>query len=429
MYGTVPLTTRSIDDYSELLGPDIIEELRELAEPLQGARVLNLNISAFGTGVADLLSAAVPLLTDLGIDCHWQVVRAGEEFGHVTKALYSALCGDGATWTADLSDIWMRYCEMNARLLDEPFDFVIVHDPQPAGIRACHKANARIGQWIWHCHMDLSHAVPGAWADTAGGLRDYDAVVFPTADFLPPGPVPGRLRIVPPCIDPLGPRNMDISDATITSLLERHAIDIERPIVAQIAPMSDAYDPLGAIDVHMKVRERVPSAQLVLVAAPFAADAAARAYFERVSERAAGAPDVHVLAGLDDVGSVEINVLQRASTVVLQRRLTRGYGIWLSEAQWKRRPIVGAPDPGVRAQVIDGVTGYLAATVAEQASRVVELIHDSALRTRMGRAAHESTLRHSLLTRYLRDTLTLLNDLRESAVPAGGAPPLAGRPT
>lgn len=429
MYGKVALTNRSIADYGELIGPDAIDELHHLARPLRGMRILNLNLSAFGTGLADLLSSSVPLFVDLGLDCQWQVIRTTEAFGQATRALYEALSGESAAWTPERAAILQQYCEMNAELLDEPFDFVIVHDPQPAGIRACHKANARIGQWIWHCHMDLSHAVPGAWADTAGGLRDYDAVVFPTADFLPPGPVPGRLRIVPPCIDPLGPRNMDISDATIASLLERHAIDLERPIVAQIAPMSDAYDPLGAIDVHMKVRERVPSAQLVLVAAPFAADAAARAYFERVSERAAGVPGVHVLAGLDDVGSVEINVLQRASSVVLQRRLTRGYGIWLSEAQWKRRPIVGAPDPGVRAQVIDGETGYLAATVAEQASRVVELIHDAALRIRMGRAAHESTLRHSLLTRYLRDTLTLLNDLRESAVPAGGAPPLAGRPT
>ena len=421
MYETVPLTSRSIDNYSELLGPDIIEELRELAEPLRGARVLNLNLTAFGTGVADLLSAAVPLLSDLGLDCHWQVVRASEEFSHVTKALYSALSGDGAAWTGDLSDIWLRYCEMNARLLDEPFDFVIVHDPQPAGICGCLEstAAARVRHWVWHCHMDLSHANPDAWMQVRMQIDPYDAVVFPFESFLPPGPQPSRLRFIAPCIDPLGPRNMEIADQAVISLLERHGIDPERPLIAQISPMDEHTDPLGAIDAYLLARKQIAGLQLLLVAAPSPVEHGERGYFERVAERSNALPDVHVLAGRDEVGNVELNVLQRASGVVIQRALTRGFGPWLAEAQWKRRPVVGAPHPGVLAQVVDGETGYIAATTDDFAARTVTLLRDHGLAERIGRAAHASVFHRYLLPRYLGDVLRLLNELNADLVTIG----------
>ncbi len=424
MYGTVALTSRSIDDYGELLGPDVVAELREWADPLRGASVLNLNLAPFGTGVADLLSASVPLLNDLGLDCHWQVIRTSEVFGQVTTALYSALGGGGDEWNDEFSDIWLRYCRMNAELLTEPFDFVIVHDPQPVGIRAYLEAadSSRVRHWVWHCHSDLSHAQPEAWRQVRSQLDGYDAVVFPFEAFLP-APPPDRLRLIAPCIDPLGPRNMEIADSTVISLLRRYGIVPERPIIAQMSPMDEYADPLGAIDVYLLVREQVPGVQLVLVASPLSDEQSARDYLERVAARAAALPDVHVLAGPNEVGNFEINVVQRAATVILQRALTRGFATTIAEAQWKRRPVVGAPHPGILAQVTEGESGYLATTTDGLAARVVALLRDPDAAKRMGHAGHVSVQHRYLLPRYLSDTLRLLNDLEAGAVTAGGQGP------
>lgn len=425
MYTPIALTHRSIEEYRKFVGEDAFAELRRLADPLRGIRVLNLTSIPVFDGVADLLTASVPLLNDLGLDCQWQVIRGSEEFGHAMKVLRAALSGSGAEWTRDLSDLWLKYCQMNAELFDQPFDLVIVHDPEPAPICACvqSRAAASVGRWIWHCHMDLSHAQPEAWLPLRDQLDACGELVFSLDAFLPSGPRPDRVRFIAPSIDPLGPRNMSIEKRAVTTVVERHAIDPRRPLITQIAPLDDYDDALGAVDVYLQVREQIADLQLVLIAAPQSNDHTSGSYFERVAERVADLPDVHLLsAERNRVGSVEINAFQRASNVIVQRALSRGFGVWLSEAQWKGRPVVGAPHPGVKAQIVDGTTGYFAETTADFVAHITALLRDHRLAARMGRAGRELVRQRYLLPRYLAEELRLLTELSSAAAPLAGAP-------
>lgn len=410
MYGTLALTPKALDDYRPVVGEEVIEELRRQAAPLRGLRVLNLSVTAFGTGVAELLHSAVPLLSDLGLDCSWQVVRPTEESFVANKALYRVLAGLSSDWSAELGEVWLRHSAMNADLLTEHFDVIVVHDPQPAAIRSFVRDSART-RWVMHCHLDLSAARQEAWHLLRHHMEPYDAIVFESEGFLPEDVPRERVTIIPPAIDPLGPRNMELSGEAMRPILCRYGLDPARPLICQMAPCDPGSDLLGAIDVHDLVRPRVPGLQLVLIAANPPEDPSSITYFDQTVRKSAAYPDVHIVRGVSEVGNVEVNALQRIAQVVLQKGLRRGFGIWISDAQWKERAVVVARTGGLTQQVVDGETGFLAESTEEFADRVEQLLTDRALARRLGRAGHEHVAQHFLITRLLTDELRLLHQL------------------
>ena len=412
MYGTLALTPRSIRDFASVADEDTLAELARLARPLRGLRVLNLSITAFGTGVAELLSASVPLIRDLGLDCQWQVVRTGEEFAPVNRAMYMALTGHYVAWSRDMADVWQRYSAMNADLFTEDFDVVVVHDPQPAGIRSfVDEGRQAATRWVMHCHLDISGTQEDVWLLLRQHVEPYDAIVFETDSFVPSDVRARAVEVIRPAIDPLGPRNMDLSPESVTAIVERYGIDAGRPLLCQLSPLDDSCDPMGAINVYNLAREAVADLQLLLVATLVPEEPPARASFDEVARKAMDYSGLFVLSSLNEVGNVEMNAFQRAANVVIQKDLRRGFGRWVSDALWKERPVVAAPRAGLLELLIDRETGFLAEGAEDFSRRVVELLQDQSLAARLGADGHRHVREHFLITRYLSDYLRLLGRL------------------
>jgi len=412
MYGTLALSHRALDDLADDAGRPAIDELRALARPIEGLRVLNLSVTGFGTGTAELLNSSVPLLTDLGLDVSWEVVRASEEAAAVTRAMYQALGGIHVTWTQEMTDTWLRYAAMNAELLTDEFDVIIVHDPQPLAIRSFAQTNIA-ATWIMHSHLDLTSAQPDVWMLLRGHIEKFDAAIFPSHSFAR-GDMPAPTRIVPPAIDPLSARNMPLPDELINTVLGQYGIDPGRPILCQIAPCDPASDLCGCVDVWELLRERHPGLQLVVVLLTEPADPPGRACFEELAARCHDQPDAYIVPVGRQLGNVEINAFQRAASVIVQKGLRKGFGLWISDALWKAKPCVVAPVCALPEQVIDGETGLYATTTEEFAAAIHRLLSDAALARKLGENGHRHVAAHFLITRYLRDYLDLLNELHRT---------------
>lgn len=407
MYGTLALTHRALDDLTDSAGAETLDELRRLARPIEGLRVLNLSVSGFGTGTAELLNSSVPLFADLGLECHWQVVRASEDASTVTRAMYRALGGTEVLWTHGMTETWLGYAAMNAELLTERFDVIIVHDPQPAAIRSF--VDGQHGaKWIMHSHLDLSSAQEDVWLLLKGHVDAYDAAVFEAPRFARTDIVPPT-HVIRPAIDPNSARNMPLPDEVVRTVLTRHGIDAERRLICQVSPCDIASDLFGAIEAWEEVRRGIPELQLVLVLTTEPQDPGARACYDDLARRCNDEPSLFVLSMGNELGNVELNVFQRAAAVVIQKGLRKGYGLWVSDALWKRRPCVVAPAGGLEEQVIDGHTGLVAATTNDFAQAILRLIEDPGLAARLADNGRSHVAEKFLITRYLADYLVLLN--------------------
>ena len=420
MFGTIALSPKALADYEPIVGEEALAELHSLARPLQGVRVLHLSVAAFGTAVADTLCALVPLMTDLGLPSQWQILRPAHEFIAVNKAMYDALAGVGARWNAEVEAVWHEYTAMNAELFTEEFDFVVVHDPQPGGILTTfteRRGRRPSGRWVWHCHLDLSEAQPDVWRLMQRYCHAYDALAFDLEEYVPHDVDAPIMTIIEPAIDPLGPKNMDLTPETVTAMLERYGLDPTRPIVCQISPFDHWHDPLGLIDAYASAEKQVPGLQLALVATYLTEDPEMRNYYEQVARRAEAHPDIFVLSSqssLRGLGNVELNAFQRAALTTAQKSIRRGFWVAASDVLWKERPVVANPLGGIPRQVIDGETGYLARTTEEFAQRIIELHQRPDLAARLGRAGRQRVRANFLITRYLRDYLRLFQQMAAS---------------
>ena len=411
MYWTLALSHRALDELADSAGREAIDELRSMARPLEGLRVLNLSATGFGTGTAELLNSSVPLLTDLGLDCHWQVVRASEDVTAASRAMYQALGGTYVDWTQEMTDAWLRFASMNADLLTEPFDVVVVHDPQPAAIRSYVTSDAK---WVLHSHLDLSSAQENVWLSLRKHVESFDAAIFEAPDFARDDlTIP--THIVPPAIDPNSARNMPLPDDMIHTVLQRYGIDPAKPLVCQVSPCDAASDLVGAIDTVNDLRGRFPDLQLVIILTTEPQDPAGRACYEELARRSAPEDHVFMLPMVRDLGNVELNVFQRAASVIMQRGLRKGFGLWVSDALWKGRPVVVGAAPGLLEQVIDGGTGLVAKAPHEFGEGIARLLDDPALAHRLGENGRAHVAARFLITRYLRDYLQILDELHRSA--------------
>jgi trehalose synthase len=404
----VPLGQKSLGDYTHLVGKHLVEETRELADALGGKRVLHVSATAFGGGVSEILYTIVPLMRDLGIDAHWNVIFGREEFFNATKLLHNSLQGDSATLTEDQWRLFEEINELNAEGMDDGWDVVVVHDPQPIGLRATAADKAR--RWIWRCHIDLSEPNPEPIARLLPLIEAYDATVWHMQRYVPAG-IDGGVRIIPPAIDPLSPKNMAFSPEDAAFVCQQFGIDVDRPLISQVSRFDPWKDPIGVIDAYRSITKVVPEAQLALVGSMATDDPEGWEFFQRTFEYADSDPDIKILNNLNNVGAIEVNAFQSQSDVVIQKSIREGFGLTVTEALWKGRPTVAGNVGGIPLQITDGESGFLVENSEDCASRCVEILTDPELGKRLGRAGKEHARREFLSPRLLRDWVRLFTDL------------------
>jgi trehalose synthase len=404
----VAVGTKTLADYTHIVGRDLIEEIRTLAEPLKGKRVVQLSATAFGGGVSEILYTLVPLMKDVGLDCEWQVIYGREEFFNATKLMHNALQGAPDDLTPEQWAVWESYNEMNARELSSGWDVCLVHDPQPAAMHTLVPEKA--DGWVWRCHIDVSTPNPATMERLLPYIKDYPQSLFHMPQYVPEG-MGGKVNIVPPAIDPLAPKNMALSPEDASYVCQQFGIDVDRPLICQVSRFDPWKDPLGVIDAFRMVREQVPDVQLALVGSMASDDPEGWDFFNSTIEHAGGDPDIHILNNFNNVGAIEVNAFQSHSDVLIQKSTREGFGLTVSEALWKGRPFIGGAVGGIPLQVEDGVSGYLVETVEQCAARTLDILKDPALGKKLGRTGKEYVRKHFLTPRYLRDYLRIFSEL------------------
>jgi len=409
MLQTVDVGVQSIDVFKDIIGEEALAELRHLADQLKGARIVEINATPYGGGVSELLRSTVPLMLDLGLDVRWQVIYGDDQFFGITKAMHNALQGAEAPLSSRAREIYLTYNSRNAMLLDRNFDYVVVHDPQPAPIRELHgRDNAK---WVWRCHIDTSHPNPEVWAFLRPFVEQYDAAVFTMQEFVPRNLRGPRINIMQPAIDPLSPKNLPLPLELAWRILDWIGVDIDRPLITQVARFDPWKDPLGVIEAFRVARQQHPELQLALVGSMALDDPEGWGIYRRMQEASAGDPSIRIYTNLTGVGNVEVNAFQRFSSVVVQKSLREGFGLAVSESLWKGTPVVAGRVGGIPYQMPDGVGGFLVDTVEETAERILYLLDNPREAADIGARGQERVTKMFLITRLIRDELALLASL------------------
>jgi trehalose synthase len=395
---------RRLDRYEEVVGHQEVERLRRLAERLKGKRIVHINSTRTGGGVAEILEWMVPLMQELGLEARWEVITGSPDFYRVTKGFHNALQGRQVTLKRSDFDLHYQVNEENAKRLDLEADIVVVHDPQPMYLPHF-TPKGRVGRWIWRCHIDASKPDRAVWKYLEAAIPDYAATIFSMAAFTRYLPRP--MFVVPPAIDPLSDKNCSLPETERLETLARHDIDPERPLLLQVSRFDRFKDPLGVIAAYRLIKRYYPELQLALAGGPADDDPEGADVLREVMDHASDDKNIRVLL-LPPDSHRAINALQRSAIVVLQKSLKEGFGLTVTEALWKGKPVVGGACGGITLQVHDYHTGFLVHSPAGAAYRIRYLLRYQEKRERMGHTAHEMVREHFLLTRNLRDYLTAL---------------------
>ena len=400
---------KALGDYATLVSRGLMNEIQRLAEPLQGKRVVHVSATAFGGGVAEINYTLVPLMADAGLDVEWRIIHGEDEFFNVTKAIHNGLQGASRTLSAEEQAIFARFNAENAAEFSESdYDYVIIHDPQPVAM--IDSFPERRAKWIWRGHIDFSTPNQQVFDVLLPSICRYDASIFHMREYVPHADLP--LAVVwPPAIDPLMPKNMALSAEDAAYIVDQFGIDVDRPLLTQVSRFDPWKDPLGVIDAYRQVKERFPEVQLALVGSMAHDDPEGWDYYKRTAEHAAGDNDIYILSNMNNVGAVEVNAFQVHSRALIQKSTKEGFGLTVTEALWKARPMVAGRVGGIVAQIEDGETGWLVDSVEECAAACIEILRDPDEARRRALKGKEHVRRHFLTPRLLRDWLVLFNKL------------------
>jgi trehalose synthase len=401
MSETLALGRIPLDDYAELLGAGEIEELRALAKPLRGRSIQMVNSTAVGGGVAEILIRLVPLAEELELNIKWEVMSGGEDFFEVTKAFHNALHGAPYHASQKDFDIFLAYNQANREKLPLDAEFVVIHDPQPAALIEARKSGAN--HWVWRCHIDLSHPNRTVWDFLEQFVSKYDGAMFSSPEFSRQLPIPQYLFY--PAIDPLSEKNCELEREFIAQVLARYRIDPLRPILTQISRFDRLKDPVGVIRAY-RIVKRYFDCQLVLAGGSASDDPEGAIVLKEVLREADNDPDIRVIE-LPAWAPLEVNALQRASTIVIQKSLREGFGLTVSEALWKKKPVVASAVGGIPIQIIHKHTGLLAHSVEGTAYQIRFLLSHPEIAVKLGEHGHEHVKENFLITQKLKRYLTL----------------------
>jgi trehalose synthase len=390
----------TIEDYGAVVGLATVEELFLLARNLDGLEVQNINSTAVGGGVAEILSRMLPLLKELGVRARWDVITGDEAFFAVTKKIHNALHGVPVDISSDELELLIEVNRQNAARLQFG-DIVFVHDPQPIALVT--ERTTRGGRWIWRCHIDVSQPDQRTWEFLEKYIRQYDGAVFSAPAFGRPLPIPQAL--ISPSIDPLSDKNRELSNHEVEDVFDRFGIDRSRPVVTQISRFDSLKDPVGVIKAYRIARRRV-DCQLVLAGGGATDDPEGPALMEQVRMEAEKDSDIHVLF-LPPSSDIEINALQRGSTVIVQKSLREGFGLTVAEALWKARPVIAGAVGGIPLQITHKYSGILTRSIEGTAHWIKQLINEPEYARRLGENGREQIKNKFLITRHIKDYLLL----------------------
>jgi len=411
----VRVTPKHIDDYIPIVGEDRIKRLKELAKPLKNKKLLNINATAYGGGVAELLKTQVALMQDLGLDVEWYAMNAKPEFYEVTKMFHNNLQGHPELLTEDQKKIYLDGVKQNAKGIVENYDFVIVHDPQPLAMLEYIPAST--GRWIWRCHIDTSEPNPDTWNFLYPYMKHYDAVIFTLDEFVKEDADLKNITFIPPSIDPLSPKNSEMSEDEVNKLVYSYNVDPDRPIITQVSRFDPWKDPLGVIDVYRnikygQVKSGIKGLQLAMIGSMAHDDPEGWIVYDRVMRKVGEDFDINVYTNFHNVGDVGVKAFQYAADVILQKSLKEGFGLTVAEGLWKGKPIIGGKVGGIKIQIKDGENGFLVKSIQEATEKTLYLLKHPDEAKRMGKNGKEFVRDRFLSIREIEDHLILFNKLQ-----------------
>ena len=409
MLQTVDVGVESLNNYRSLVTEEKVEEIRKLAHELNGARILHLNATPYGGGVSELLRSVIPLLRDLGLHVDWKIIFGDEKFFSVTKSFHNALQGAKFILNDELIEVYLSYNSRNAQLLEEQYDYIVVHDPQPLAL--LHFKGSGNSKWVWRCHIDTSEPNREVWNFLKPFAEEYDAAIFTMGKFVPPDFQLARISIIPPAIDPLSPKNMPIPASLCRRVISWVGVDLRKPLLTQVSRFDPWKDPLGVIDVYRMVKEDIPDLQLALVGSMALDDPEAWHIYSSISEYAKRDSDAYVFTNLTGVGNIEVNAFQQLSRVVIQKSIREGFGLIVSETLWKSTPVVAGRTGGIPLQLEDGVSGFLCESNEDFAHKISYLFRSEEEAKIMGQRGKERVRDEFLIPRLVADELRCLCSL------------------
>jgi trehalose synthase len=391
-----------LEEYIPIVGQSVIDDLKLLAKKLEGKTVQHINSTAVGGGVAEILTRAVPLLKELGVNTYWDVIKGGEQFFEVTKKFHNALHGRQEEINQHDFDIFMEASEENIKSLDTHGDIVFVHDPQPIALINKKKDN----KWIWRCHIDVSDPNRKVWEFLNSFIVKYDSAVFSAPSFSQRLPI--RQFLISPSIDPLSDKNKELPKELIDSVLEKYKIVKDKPIITQISRFDRLKDPLGVIQAYLQVKKYI-DCQLILAGGSASDDPEGVMVFEEIKEKAKQDKDIHIL--LLPQNDIEVNALQSASTVIVQKSIREGFGLTVAEALWKAKPVVASNVGGIPLQIKHKYSGLLCHSIDGAAFAIKQLLNSPGYARRLGENGKENIRNNFLLTRHLKEYMLLFLSL------------------
>lgn len=398
--------TLRLEDYRKVTPPGSVDLLYHVSEKVRGKSLLNINSTRSGGGVAEMLNRLVPMLNDLEVKVAWEIIQGSEEFFRVTKAFHNALQGRDPGFSERMYQLYVEENRENAKRLPLDADMIMIHDPQPAALI---DSGDRTGKWVWRCHIDVSHPTRRVWRFLKNYVLKYDAAIFSLPTFAQKLPIPKFL--IYPSIDPLSDKNRELSPTEVNESLDRLGIPRDKPILLQVSRFDRFKDPVGVIQAYRIVKKH-NDCRLILAGGGAADDPEGDMVLGEVREAAGQDPDIHILL-LPPDSNIEINALQRAATIVIQKSLREGFGLTVAEAMWKGKPVVGGFAGGITVQIMYYHTGYTVSSVEGAAFRIRYLLNNPEVAQKMGNDAREYIRRNFLITRQLADYLTLMAALTD----------------
>lgn len=391
-----------IDEYIPIVGQAIIDDLRLLAEKLKGKVIQQINSTSVGGGVAEILNRMIPLLRELGVDSRWDLIKGGEQFFNATKKFHNALHGRPAEITQRDFDVFLEASQKNIDEVNIYGDIVFVHDPQPVALIAKKNDN----KWIWRCHIDISNPNQRVWRFLRNFVADYDSAVFSAPSFSQKLAI--RQFLISPSIDPLSDKNRPLPQEAIDGVLRKYNVPNDKPIVTQISRFDRLKDPVGVIQAYKQVKKYI-ECRLVLAGGTATDDPESMKVLEETKEASQADPDIHIL--LLPQNDIEVNALQSASTVIVQKSLREGFGLTVAEALWKAKPVVASNVGGIPLQIKHKYSGLLCHSIEGAAFAIKQLLNTPEYAKRLAENGREHIRNNYLITRHIRDYMLLFLSL------------------
>lgn len=393
----------TLEDYKDIIGEARLNRIRHLAQLLKGARMLHVNSTRVGGGVAEILKRLVPFLNQLGIKADWEVIKGDEEFFECTKKLHNTLQGSRQHISDELIEHYYEVNKKNSQNIDFERDMVVIHDPQPLPLINYRPAKTK-SKWIWRCHIDLSHPMLSTWRIIKPHVERYDGIIISMQYFGQRLSIPQY--IIYPSIDPLSDKNRDLTEDEIKNLMNKIGVATDKPLIVQVSRFDYFKDPIGVIEAFKLVRKEI-DCRLVLAGNFAADDPEGQQVLAQIREKAGNDPDIQIVL-MPENPDLETNALQRSATIIVQKSIQEGFGLTVTEAMWKGKAVVGGAVGGIRVQIDDGVSGFLVNTPEGCAYRIIQLLKHPNMRRRIGERAKEYVRTNFLITRNLLDYLMLL---------------------